>query len=96
MVSRPIRSSFWRPKIVLRRLPQRADALSERLNRLGIPNVRSASYSVNRNDPSAEQKAGLDRAVGVLNGEIPAVFVNGMAKANPSAEEVAAEYARTK
>jgi hypothetical protein len=75
---------------------QRADALSEELARLGIPNIRSSSYSSNITDPTEEQKAGVERAVSVLNGEIPAVFINGMAKANPTVEEVAFEYERTR
>jgi hypothetical protein len=37
----------------------------------------------------------MERAVDVLKGEIPAVFINGMGKSNPTAEEVAAEYQRT-
>jgi len=40
--------------------------------------------------------AASDRAVAILNGEIPAVFINGVGKANPSAEEVLAEFERTR
>lgn len=75
---------------------QRADSLSEQLSRRGIPNVRSSHFSASSTDPSAEQKARLDHAVAVLNGEIPAVFINGVAKANPSADEVVTEYRRTR
>ncbi len=75
---------------------QRADALSNELGRRGIPNVRSSSYNINIPSPTAEQRAAVERAVAVLKGEVPAVFVNGMAKANPSLEEVVSEYERTK
>jgi hypothetical protein len=37
---------------------------------------------------SAEDHTNFENTVAVLNGPIPAVFVNGMGKANPSAEEV--------
>lgn len=75
---------------------QRADALANRLTQLGIPNTRTSSYSSSIAAPTAEQNAAIQRSVSVLNGEIPAVFVNGMGKSNPTAEEVAAEYQRTK
>jgi hypothetical protein len=71
---------------------QRADALSRELTRLGIRNVRSNSFSANIADPNAKQQAGIERAFAVLNGQIPAVFVNGMGKANPTAAEVVSEY----
>jgi hypothetical protein len=31
-------------------------------------------------------------AAAIMNGEIPAVMINGMGKANPPADEVATEY----
>lgn len=74
---------------------QRADALAAALTRMGVPNVRGDRFALNFSNPSDEERAAADRAVAVLNGTIPAVFVNGMAKANPSAEEVAEEYRRT-
>jgi hypothetical protein len=75
---------------------QRADALAVRLDRMGIPTQRSNHFSANVTNPSEEETANLNRSASVLNGEIPAVFINGMAKANPSADEVAAEYRRAK
>lgn len=75
---------------------QRANALSERLTRMGVPNVRGDSYSLNISNPTKDEKAAVERAVAVLNGEIPAVFINGMGKANPTADEVLAEYQRTR
>jgi hypothetical protein len=47
------------------------------------------------NKASAEERARIEHTVAVLNGDIPAVFVNGMGKSNPSAEEVAEVYRRT-
>lgn len=75
---------------------QRAQSLSEKLTRLGIPNVRSSSYSSNITEPTLDDKNRLKRTTFVLNGEIPAVFVGGMAKANPTPDEVVAEYAHNK
>lgn len=71
---------------------QRADALAAELTRMGIPNVRSSSYAANINDPTPAQEKSLKLAVEVLNGPIPAVFLNGKAKANPLLSEVVAEY----
>lgn len=75
---------------------QRADALADALARAGIPHVRSSSYAVDLADPSREQIAAAQRATAVIRGQIPAVFVNGMGKANPAADEVIAEYRRTR
>lgn len=75
---------------------RRAADLSERLNRMGIPNVMGSSFSVSIQNPSAEERAGIDRAIAVFQSGAPAVFINSMAKSNPSAEEVASEYKRVK
>jgi hypothetical protein len=75
---------------------QRADALSQELTRMGIRNVRSSSFSLSVPNPTDEDKAGVDRAVAILNAGAPAVFINGMGKSNPSAEEVVSEYDRTR
>lgn len=74
---------------------QRAEALAAELDRMGVPHVRGDSFSLNFSNPSEQERASADRAVAVLNGTIPAVFVNGRGKANPSAQEVADEYRRT-
>jgi hypothetical protein len=74
---------------------KRADSLAQQLTRMGIPNSRGNNFSLRVNNPSAEAQADMKRAGEVLQGEIPAVFINGMGKANPSAEEVAAVYRRT-
>ena len=75
---------------------RRADDLAGRLDRMGIPNVRRAEFSANLVDATPEQEAGGQRAGEVLNGEIPAVFINGRAKANPSLDDVAAEFRRAR
>jgi len=70
---------------------KRADAMAQRLRELGIPAVRSNNYSVTR--VTRDNAAGVNRAVEVMNTNlVPVVFVNGRAKANPTADEVAAEY----
>jgi len=75
---------------------QRADALAEQLRNRRIPVVRSSSYSASSAAPSPDERANLNRTLEVLNAQAPAVFVNGMAKANPSLDEVVAEYERTR
>ena len=74
---------------------QRARALNERLTQLDIPNVMSSSYSLRFNESSEAFQAKLKRTAAIMEGEIPAVLINGMGKSNPTAEEVAAEYERT-
>lgn len=71
---------------------QRAASLADRLESLGIPVQRSNHFSSEVSNPTADQRDRLNRAVAVINGEVPAVFVNGMAKSNPSLEEVVAQY----
>jgi len=71
---------------------QRAILLEAQLTHLGIPNVRTSHYSINIKNPTQEQQDAVQRALNVLNGEIPAVFINGMAKSNPTIDEVVSEY----
>lgn len=71
---------------------QRADTMAERLTQMGIPNTRANHYSVSVTDRN--QLSLLQRTSVVMNGEIPVVIVNGMAKANPTVDEVAAEFRR--
>jgi len=74
---------------------QRARALHERLTKLEIPAEMSSRYSLRFTDNSDAFKARLKRTAAIMEGEIPAVLINGMGKSNPSAAEVAAEYERT-
>ncbi|HEV2612258.1 MAG TPA: hypothetical protein VGU61_18495 [Noviherbaspirillum sp.] len=66
---------------------RRADDLASQLSRMGIPVVRSQHANFSLTDSSAANKV-----MAVMNGEIPIVFVKGRAKANPSVDEVIAEY----
>ena len=71
---------------------KRADALSARLTEMGIPNERSNTYALHYNTTSAETQVRIRHTQDVLGGKIPAVFVNGLGKDNPSADEVVAVY----
>jgi hypothetical protein len=66
---------------------QRAESLARRLGELGVPHVRANSYEFSNADPAVTA-----RTVKILEGQIPAVIVDGMGQANPSAEQVVAEY----
>ena len=69
---------------------QRADRLAEALSQKGIPVERSHQVQFHfASPPDAET---MDRINGIMNGPLPAVFVNGRAKSNPSVDEVASEF----
>ncbi len=68
---------------------QRADALMRSLADIGIPVVRSSSANFSFTNPDATVMAQVQR---VMGGEMPVVFVNGTGKANPSLEDVLAQY----
>lgn len=74
---------------------RRSDALVEHLTRAGIPVRRGSSMSFDLVDPSAEERAGVDRAVQVFKRGAPAVFINGMAMSDPTPEQAIQEYRRT-
>ncbi len=74
---------------------QRANALTEKLTSLGIPNVKTDHYGSQVFEPTPEIEASFKRLNVLMKGEIPIVMINGMGKANPSAEEVVAEFRRT-
>jgi hypothetical protein len=73
---------------------KRADTMASRLTELGIPNARANQYSVSITDRA--QLPLLQRTSIVLRGEIPVVIINGMAKANPTVDDVASEFRRGK
>ena len=73
---------------------RRADELAARLNQLGIPAQRGSGYSLQLSAPSEQERANVERATHILKGPVPAVFVNGMGKSNPTLDEVLAEYRR--
>ena len=71
---------------------QRAYALISDLGGRGVPVSRADSASFG----DLPDAAAAERVRAVMSGEVPIVFVNGKAKANPSLEEVVAEYRRSK
>lgn len=73
---------------------KRADDLASQLTGMGIPTQRANNYSVAI--VSREQQEILTQTNAVLSGTIPIVIVNGMAKANPTLDDVVAEYRRSK
>lgn len=74
---------------------RRADELAARLHQLGIPVKRGSGYSLQFGEPTEQAIADAKRTSHILEGPIPAVFVNGMGKSNPTLEDVLAEYRRT-
>jgi hypothetical protein len=71
---------------------QRADRLADDLSRNGLPVVRT--HSVGFDIPNGGQ-ADLDNINRVMTGQLPVVFVRGRAKANPTLDEVVAEFRST-
>lgn len=69
---------------------QRARQLASHLSAQRIPyrETSSADFST----LSSQDEA--NRVMSVMNGPVPVVYVNGRAKANPTPEEVVAEYRR--
>jgi len=71
---------------------QRAAALAKYLSEHGIPNVRSAEYSVS----GAGEDAMLMKATAAIaTGTLPVVLLNGRGEDNPAPWQVAAEYRST-
>ena len=72
---------------------QQADELARQLAARNIPAVRSHEASFTSSDPDPSIGIRLDS---VMKGELPIVFVNGRGKANPTLEEILAEYRGTR
>lgn len=68
---------------------RRADDLAQELDSRGIPYVRSQDAHFDLVGGDQEQ---VERINSIMTGEVPIVFVNGRAKANPTPEEVISEY----
>jgi len=68
---------------------QQADELAQQLASRNIPAVRA--HNVSFTTAVLDPKIGV-RLDSVMKGELPIVFVNGRGKANPTIEEVIAEY----
>jgi hypothetical protein len=75
---------------------QRAEALVAGLEQQGIPVVKGDTMSFDIVNPSAEQQAGVERAVAVFNEGAPAVFIAGMAMSNPTTAQATSEYRRSR
>lgn len=75
---------------------RRAEALVQELSRAGIPVVRGDSISFNVMDPTAEQRAGVERAVAVFKRGAPAVFVNGLGMSNPTTAQAVSAFRGTR
>jgi hypothetical protein len=71
---------------------QRVDVMARYLSARGIAYERSSAADFG--DLGSQEEA--DRVMSVMNGPIPVVYVNGKARANPSPEDVEAEYQRTR
>ena len=74
---------------------QRAVALAEKLTAAGIANVRTSHYGAQVYEPSDEQRSAFNRLDVVMRGEIPIALINGMGKANPTADEIISEFNNT-
>jgi hypothetical protein len=70
-------------------------ALAQELTRLGIASTMTTHVSFRWNTRDPDARASTDRAQAVLRDGPPVVFVNGMAKSNPSADDVARVLQRT-
>lgn len=74
---------------------QRAREMAQKLNDRGIANVMSDHYGAQAFEPNPEVLAAYERLNAVMTGEIPIVLINGMGKANPTIEDVVAEFRST-
>jgi len=83
------------PKNCPREGAQRARAMVQKLSDRGIANVMSDHYGAQAFEPNPETVAAFKRLNAVMTGEIPIVLINGMGKANPTADEVESEFRRT-
>ena len=68
----------------------RADTLEHALSAAGVDYVRTGSVGF-----STASEKDVDRLNSVMSGELPIVFVGGLAKNNPDVSEIIVEYRRT-
>lgn len=71
---------------------RRTDVLVGELERAGIPVVRGDSFFFDVENPTAEQVAGMKRAMAVFKQGAPAVYFGGMGMSNPTPAQAIAEY----
>ena len=69
-----------------------ADDLAHQLSSRNIPTVRA--HNVSFTSSTIDPKIGV-RLDSVMKGELPIVFVNGRGKANPTIDQIIAEYGAT-
>lgn len=93
--ARPDTVYIMTPKNCPSEAAQRAERLAERLDERGIPTVRRDHFRAEVNNPTDEEMQLLNHTTAILDGEIPAVFVNDMGSVNPSVQEVVGELERT-
>jgi len=75
---------------------RRAEALVQDLSRAGIPVVTGDSISFEIINPTAEQRAGVERAVAVFKRGAPAVFVKGLGMSNPTTAQAISAFRGTR
>ena len=70
-------------------MAQRASKLAQQLKELGIPSVQlqEASFDIDGSNPEA-----MAQIKSVMEGKGPPVIIRGRAKANPTVDDVVAEY----
>lgn len=83
---------IFAPKNCPKEGAQKAAWLAEQLTARGIPNQLTSQYRAENLEPTDENLAAFKRLDVVMRGDIPITLVNGKGKANPSLEEVIAEY----
>ena len=72
---------------------QNAEALFEKLKQAGVPVTKSSEFSISpAGDLTGDVRAAMDRTMAVAQGKVPIVFIGKRGKANPSFDEVVAEY----
>jgi hypothetical protein len=71
---------------------QRSDRLAEALSKRGIAVERT--HQARFRFTSSPDGATIERINAIMNGPLPAVFVDGRAKSNPSVDEVAMAFAQ--
>lgn len=93
--ARPDTVYIMTPKNCPSEAAQRARRLAEQLDERGIPNVRRDHFRAEVTSPTDEEMKLLSHTTAIIDGEIPAVFVNDMGSVNPSVQEVVGEFERT-
>lgn len=75
---------------------QQSEALAQQLSQAGVAVMRSSSFNLSIDNPTEADRQNVQRTTEVFNAGPPAVFLNGMGKSKPTADEVLAEFRRTR